>query len=41
MAANALAPCIARPSAAMVLSMQDKYLITFHKERIQTHAPSQ
>ena len=35
MAADGLAPCINRSSAAMVLSMQDKSILVFHKEGSQ------
>ena len=30
MAADALAPCVARPSAAMALIIKDKWFLTFH-----------
>ena len=41
MAADALAPCVARASASMVLTMQDKQLLVFHKERFQRPVLSQ
>ena len=41
MAPDALAPCVARPSEAMVLNMQDKWVLVFHKGRFQPPAPSQ
>ena len=34
MAADALAPSVARTSAAMVLIMHDKQVLAFHVERI-------
>ena len=34
-AADAMAPCVARPSAALVLTMQDKYIIVVHNEWYQ------
>ena len=41
MAADVLAPCVTRPSEAMVLTMQDKGLFVFHGEGFQSPAPSQ
>ena len=35
MAADTLAPRIARPSAAMILKIQDKSVLVFHKELFQ------
>ena len=35
MAANALAPCFTRSSTAMLLSMQNKCVLIFHRERFQ------
>ena len=35
MAADALAPCVARSSAAMLLIMQDKLIFVFHEEGYQ------
>ena len=32
MAVDALAPCVARSSAAMGLTMQDRRVLVFHKE---------
>ena len=40
MAADALAPCVARSSAAVVLTMHDKQVFVFHKEGVQAHSPS-
>ena len=40
MAADALAPCLARPSSTIVLSMQDKWNLGFHKEGFQLPVPS-
>ena len=34
-AADGLAPWVARPSAAMVLNMQDKQVLVFHEEGFQ------
>ena len=39
-AANALAPCITRSSAAMVLAMQDKQVFVFHKVGFQIWVPT-
>ena len=39
MAADALAPCVARPSATMVLTKQDKKLFVFHEERSELPVP--
>ena len=41
MAADALAPCIARTSSAMVLTMQDNCILVFYEERCRLPAPSQ
>ena len=35
MVADDLAPCVARPSAAMVLTLYDKEVIVCHKEEFQ------
>ena len=35
-AVDALAPCVARTSAAMVLIIQDKWILIFHGESIST-----
>ena len=40
MAADALAPWVARPSTAVVLKIQDKLVPVFHKDRFQLAAPS-
>ena len=40
MVGNALAPCITRPSAAMILTVQNKHVFVIHEERFQLHAPS-
>ena len=40
MAADALAPCVPRPSAAMVLNMQSKQVVVFHEAKFQTPVPS-
>ena len=32
MAVDVLAPCVARPSAAVVLNMGDKHVLVFYKE---------
>ena len=40
MTADSLAPCVTRPSAAMVLSVQDKCVLVFHEEGFQIHATS-
>ena len=40
MVADALAPYVARPSAAMVLMVWDKQALVFHGERFQLPAPS-
>ena len=37
MDADALAPCVARSSATMVLNLQHKQVIVFHKEWFQLH----
>ena len=39
MAADALAPCISRPSAAMILIMQEKQVFVFHQEGFQLPEP--
>ena len=41
MAADALAPCGSRSSTAMVLFMQDKQILVFHKEVCQQCSPQQ
>ena len=41
MAANALAPCVARTMAAMILTMQDNWFLVFHGERFQLPTPYQ
>ena len=41
MAADALPPCVARSSAAMILTMQDKQALVILKEEFQQAAPSQ
>ena len=38
MAVDALAPCVARPSAAMVLNKQDKHVLVFHEKGFKQHA---
>ena len=40
-ATNALAPCTTRPAASMVLAMQDKHVLIFHKEVFLQPDPSQ
>ena len=40
-AADGLAPWVARPSAAMVLNMQDKQVLVFHEEGFQLPVSSQ
>ena len=40
MAADDLAPYVTRPSAAMVLTLQDKRVHLFHEERFPLQAPS-
>ena len=40
MAADALAPCVTKSSAAMVLIMQDEHVLVFHEEGFQQPAPS-
>ena len=39
MAADPLAPRVARPSAAMLLNMQGKQVLVFHKGGFQPPAP--
>ena len=39
MAADDLAPCVARVSAALVLSMKDTQVLVFHEEEIQLPVP--
>ena len=39
MAANTLAPCIARSSAAMILTMQDKWALVIYKDKFQLPVP--
>ena len=41
MAADDLAPCVARSSAAMVLTKQDKQVLIYHKDTFQLPVPSQ
>ena len=41
MAADALAPCIARSSATMVLTVQGKWIFVFHEDEFQLPTPSQ
>ena len=41
MATDALAPCVASASAAMVLTMQDKRLCVLYQELFQLPAPAQ
>ena len=41
MAAEALAPCVARTSAAMVLNMQNKQVFAFYEERFHLRQPYQ
>ena len=41
LASNALDPCVAKSSATMLLTMQDKQVVVFHKEGFQLHATSQ
>ena len=40
MTADDLAPYVTRPSAAMVLTLQDKRVHLFHEERFPLQAPS-
>ena len=40
MAADALAPCLARSSATMTLTTQDKWVLVFHWEGFQLPVPS-
>ena len=40
MAADALATCVARSSATMVLTTQDKQVLVFHEEGLQLTTPS-
>ena len=40
MAADALAPCVARASAATVLTLYDKLVLAFHEEGFQLPAHS-
>ena len=40
MTADALAPRVARASAAMVLTMEDKQILVFHEEGFQLPVPS-
>ena len=39
MAADAQAPCIGSPSAAVVLTMHDKQVLVFHEEELQLPVP--
>ena len=39
MVAGAVAPCIARSSATMILNMQDKRVLVFHVEGYQLPGP--
>ena len=39
MATDALAPCVTRPPAAMVLTILDKPVIAFHEEGFQLTEP--
>ena len=41
MAADSLAPCDAKSSAAMVLTMWDKRILVFHNEKFQALVSSQ
>ena len=41
MAADAMAPCIAKPSAAEVLTMKDKFVFVFLEEGLQLTVPPQ
>ena len=41
MAADALAPCVARTSATIALIMLDKQVLVFHKEGSHLPVPSQ
>ena len=41
MVADALAPCVNKASASMVLIMQGKQLLVFHKEGFQLTVPYQ
>ena len=34
-AADALAPCVAKPSAAVIFTMLDKLVLVFYEERFQ------
>ena len=40
MAVDALAPCVTRSSATIVLNMQDKWILDFCKEGFQLPVPS-
>ena len=39
MAANALAPYVARASVTMLLAVWDKWVLVFHEERFQPPTP--
>ena len=41
MVPDALAPCVARSSAAMMLTLRNEWILIFHKEGFQLPAPSQ
>ena len=41
MAADALAPRVARASAAMVLTVQVRHVLVHYEEEFQPHGPSQ
>ena len=41
MAADVLAPDVAKASAAMLLTLQDKEVLVIHKERFQLSSSSQ
>ena len=41
MVADALAPLVARPSATMLLTMEDKQVLVIHKVRFQLPLPSE
>ena len=41
MATDALAPCVAKSSAAMVLTTRNLCVLVFHVEAFQRHTPSQ
>ena len=41
MTADALAPCVAKSTASMILTVQDKYILVFLKKIFQLTAPSQ